>query len=328
MSKRALICGVTGQDGSLLAKLLLEKGYQVVGTSRDSAAASIANLIQLEIDHDVSLSTMSSDDLSSVERVFDQVAPDEVYNLAGQSSVSLSFNDPVETLRSHVLGSLNLLEAVRLSGSKARLFNAGSGDCFGGTGSDAADETRPFQPRSPYAVAKAASFWETRNYRDAYGVYACTGILFNHESPLRPVQFVTKKIVAAVCRIANGSKEKLKLGNLTIRRDWGWAEEYVDAMWRMLQQETAEDYVIATGVSYSLEEFVASAFECAGLDWHDHVVVDSELIRESDIFESRGDASKAETILGWKATRTMSDVVKALMAAENVRVNTRIDKRA
>jgi GDP-mannose 4,6-dehydratase len=200
--------------------------------------------------------------------------PDEVYNLAGQSSVGLSFEQPVETLESIATGTLNLLEAIRFIGAPIRLYNAGSSECFGETGEAGADENTPFRPRSPYAVAKAAAFWEVANYREAYGLFACSGILFNHESPLRPERFVTQKIVTAACRIAEGSTEKLTLGNMAIRRDWGWAPEYVEAMSLMLQQEQPEDYVIATGESCSLEEFVAIAFAAVGLDWRDWVVSD------------------------------------------------------
>lgn len=316
MKKAALICGVSGQDGALLARLLLEKGYDVIGTSRDAQASSFENLTRLGIREDVNVTSMSLNDFRSVLQVIDRAKPDEIYNFAGQSSVGLSFEQPVETLESHAIGTLNLLEVVRFLGGAIRIYNAGSGECFGDLGPTAANENTLFHPRSPYAVAKAAAFWEAVNYREAYGLHVSSGILFNHESPLRPARFVTQKVVAAACRIANGSKETLKLGNLSIRRDWGWAPEYADAMWRIVQQEEAEDYVIATGVSSSLEEFVAVAFEAVGLNWQDHVVSDKSLLRPSDILESKGDASKAKSRLGWEATFFMRDVVREMISAE------------
>jgi len=316
VQKTALICGVSGQDGALLAKLLLSKGYRVVGTSRDAQASSFANLERLAIGGDVELVSMSLSDFRSVLQVVDKSKPDEIYNFAGQSSVGLSFEQPVETLESHATGTLNLLEVVRFLGDDVKIYNAGSGECFGDAGSIAANEKTPFYPRSPYAVAKAAAFWEAVNYREAYGLYVCSGILFNHESPLRPARFVTKKIVKAACRIANGSQETLKLGNLSIKRDWGWAEEYVDAMWRMLQQDKAQDFVIATGQSNSLEDFVAQAFQVVGLDWREHVVSDDSLLRPSEIMENKGDASKAKDKLGWSPTLLMHDVIQKMIDAE------------
>ena len=256
MTKKALICGVSGQDGAYLARLLLDKGYKVFGTPRDAQVSSFRNLIRLGVRDQVCLLSMSLVDFRSVLQVLSKVQPDEVYNFAGQSSVGLSFEQPVETLESHATGCLNLLETIRFLDIPVRLYNACSGECFGDTGDVPATENTPFRPRSPYAVAKAAAFWEVANYREAYGLFACSGILFNHESPLRPERFVTRKIIAAACRIAAGSREILRLGNLAISRDWGWAPEYVEAMWRMLQQEKPDDYVIATGASYRLEDFV------------------------------------------------------------------------
>jgi GDPmannose 4,6-dehydratase len=254
-------------------------------------------------------------DFRSVFQVLTRVRPDEIYNLAGQSSVGLSFEQPVETLESNALGALNLLEAIRFLGEPVRLYNACSGECFGEVG-DPADETTPFRPRSPYAVAKATAFWEVANYREAYRLFACSGILFNHESPLRPERFVTRKIVAAACRIAAGSRERLRLGNLNVRRDWGWAPEYVDAMWRILQQDVADDYVIATGQSHRLEDFVEFAFAEIGLDWRDHTDLSTDLLRASDIRFSMGNPSKAGKQLGWKAEHKMSDVIRMMVAAE------------
>ncbi len=294
--KSALICGVSGQDGALLARLLLKRGYRVFGTSRDAQIGSFRNLLRLGIREEVELLSMTLTDFRSVFQALKKVTPDEIYNLAGQSSVGLSFEQPVETLESNALGVLNLLEAVRFLGESVRLYNACSSECFGET-CVPADETAPFHPRSPYAVAKAAAFWEVANYREAYDLFACSGILFNHESPLRPERFVTRKVVAAACRIAAGSQERLRLGNLDIHRDWGWAPEYVDAMWRMLQQDAADDYVIATGESHKLEDFVRLAFSAVGLDWRNHTEVSRELLRASDIRTSSGNSAKARARL-------------------------------
>ena len=236
-NKRALISGISGQDGAYLAKLLLGKGYQVFGTARDAQMASFRNLETLGIRQQVTLLSMALNDFRSVLQTLSKAKPDEVYNLAGQSSVGLSFEQPVETLESISIGTLNLLEAIRFLQQPIRLYSAGSSECFGDTGGAPADETTSFHPRSPYAVAKSAAHWEVANYREAYSLFACTGILFNHESPLRPERFVTRKIISAACRIAAGSGEKLQLGNISIARDWGLASEYVDAMWRMLQQD-------------------------------------------------------------------------------------------
>lgn len=314
--KKALICGISGQDGAYLAELLLRKGYAVTGTSRDAQTTSFRNLKILGIRNRVTCESMAPNDFRSVLQVLSKVEPDEIYNLAGQSSVGLSFEQPVETMESIAVGTLNLLECIRFLGSQARFYNAGSSECFGNTGSQPANENTSFRPRSPYAVAKAAAHWEVANYRDAYGLYACTGILFNHESPLRPERFVTKKIVAAACYIAKGLQEKLRLGNLEVVRDWGWAPEYTDAMWRMLQQEFAEDFVIATGESHSLLEFVAAVFEALDLDWRDHVTTDSALLRPSDLSEGRADPRRAENKLGWSASKRLGDVVESLVRHE------------
>ena len=258
--RTALICGISGQDGTYLAQLLLEKGYRVIGTSRDAQVTTFGNLIKLGIRDRVEVASMALSDFRSVLQVLARFQPDEVYNLAGQSSVGLSFEQPVETLESISVGTLNLLEGIRFLNRDIRLYNAGSSECFGDTGDTPANEQTPFRPRSPYAVAKAAAFWQVANYREAYGLFACSGILFNHESPLRPERFVTQKIVRAACRIAAGSKERLTLGRLDIQRDWGWAPEYVEAMWKMLQQPQPEDFVIATGETHALQDFVAEAF--------------------------------------------------------------------
>ncbi len=315
MTKKALICGVSGQDGAYLARFLLEKGYQVSGTSRDAQMSSFQNLHSLGIHARISLHSMALNDFRSVLQVLDRVQPDEVYNLAGQSSVGLSFEQPVDTLESISVGTLNLLEAIRFTGLPVKFYNAASSECFGDTGGIPADENTPFRPRSPYAVAKAAAFWEVANYREAYGLFACCGILFNHESPLRPGRFVTQKLVAAACRIAAGSNEKLRLGNTSIQRDWGWAPEYVQAMWLMLQQEIADDYVIATGTSHSLEQFVDAAFSSVGLTWQEHVVTDPALLRPTDLTISRANPAKAREKLGWRPQYGMPDVVREMVAA-------------
>ena len=313
---KALICGVSGQDGTYLADLLLRKGYEVVGTSRDAQTATFENHARLGIAGRIQLESMATHDFRSVLQVLRRVEPDEIYNLSGQSSVGLSFDQPVETLDSIVAGTLNLLEGIRFFGRPVRFYNAGSSECFGDTGPAGAVEGSAFRPRSPYAVAKAATYWLVANYREAYGLHASTGILFNHESPIRPPRFVTRKIVAAACRIAMGSSETLTLGDLRIRRDWGWAPEYVEAMWRMLQRDAGDDFVIATGESHSLEEFVAEAFSQLNLHWRDHTVVSEALFRPTDISEGKGNPKKAEQLLGWTARMHMSDVVAEMVRSE------------
>lgn len=310
--RTALICGISGQDGAYLAEFLLARGYRVVGTSRDAQIGLFGNLRALGILGRVELASMAINDFRSVLQVLARYRPQEIYNLAGQSSVGLSFEQPVETLESVSLGTLNLLEGIRFLDKSIRLYNAGSSECFGDTGDLPANEDTPFRPRSPYAVAKAAAFWGVANYREAYDLYACSGILFNHESPLRPERFVTQKIVSAARRIAAGSGEQLKLGNLRIQRDWGWAPEYVEAMWLMLQQEDPKDYVIATGETRPLEDFVACAFSAFGLDWREHVVSDPTLFRPADLSVSRADPSRARRQLGWVARTRMEGVVRGM----------------
>jgi GDPmannose 4,6-dehydratase len=313
---RALIFGISGQDGAYLSRLLLEKGYQVFGTSRDADIASFAGLAALGVRERVSLLSAAPTDFRSVLQVITRVEPTEFYNLSGQSSVGLSFQQPVETLESITVGTLNILEAIRSVGRSIRLYNAGSGECFGDTGGKAADESTAFHPRSPYAVAKSAAIWEVVNYRESYGLFACSGILFNHESPLRPKRFVTRKVVSAAARIARGEQEKLVLGDVSIRRDWGWAPEYVEAMWRMLQQDTPDDFVVATGEAHSLEDFVAAAFAYFDRDWRDHVEIDKGLFRPSEIACGFGNAAKAAETLGWRAEARMPEVVRRMAEAE------------
>lgn len=313
---KALICGVSGQDGSYLADLLLKKGYEVFGTARDVQTSNFGNHARLGIAGRVKLESMAPHDFRSVLQVLRRVEPDEIYNLAGQTSVGLSFDQPVETLDSIAQGTLNLLEVIRFNSRPVRFYNAGSSECFGDTGSQGATEDTPFHPRSPYAVAKSTAHWLVANYREAYGLHASTGILFNHESPIRPERFVTRKIICAACRISLGSPEKLVLGNVRIRRDWGWAPEYVEAMWRVLQHDSPEDFVIGTGASHSLEEFVAQAFAALDLDWRAHTVVSDTLLRPTDLAEGKANPAKAERVLHWKARFRMQEVVSMMIAAE------------
>ncbi len=314
--KTALIIGVSGQDGAYLSKLLLEKGYRIVGTSRDAQVSPFANLFRLGIRSSVVTESMALNDFRSVIHILKKVKPDEIYNLAGQSSVGLSFDQPVETFESISIGTLNLLEGLRFLELPARLYNAGSSECFGNANGQRADETTPFRPRSPYAAAKSAAFFAVANYREAYGLFACSGILFNHESPLRPERFVTKKIVKAACRIARGEGQKLSLGNIDIERDWGWAPEYVEAMWRMLQQAIPDDYVIASGMTKKLEDFVQAVFSQLGLNWQEHVECNPELLRPTDIMVSRANPDKSFKNLGWKASYMMADVARSMVEAE------------
>ena len=314
--KKALICGVSGQDGAYLSKFLLDKGYVVYGTSRDAQMSSFQNLKLLNIYDSINFDSMSLNDFRSVLQVLINIEPDEVYNLAGQSSVGLSFQQPVDTLESISVGTLNLLEAIRFTGKPIKFYNAGSSECFGDIGETAADENTPFRPRSPYAVAKSAAFWEVANYREAYGIFACSGILFNHESPLRPERFVTRKIISAACKIAAGKQKDLHLGNISIRRDWGWAPEYVEAMWLMLQQTQADDFVIATGESNSLQEFVDYAFQSVNLNWQGHVILDNALLRPTDLAVSMANPSKAMNVLNWKAKHRMKGIIKMIIEKE------------
>lgn len=314
--KRALIYGVSGQDGAYLANFLLGKGYEVYGASRDAQVSSFPNLRKLCILERIKLLSVAVNDFRSVFQSLTKIEPDEVYNLAGQSSVGLSFEQPVETMESNSIATLNLLEAIRFTGKSIKLYNAGSSECYGDVGDHPANELTPFRPRSPYAVAKSAAYWEVANYREAYKLFACTGILFNHESSLRPHRFVTRKIISSACRISLGADEQLSLGNLSIVRDWGWAPEYVEAMWLILQRVRPEDFVIATGESYSLEQFVQIAFSEVGLEWRDHVKVDPLLFRPTDLQVSKADPSKALEILGWRATTKMEGLVKTMIADE------------
>lgn len=319
--RKALIIGITGQDGAYLAEHLLAKGYEVYGSSRDARPSSLTGLQMLRISARVNVVQMAPSDFRSTIQTIANIAPDEIYNLSGQSSVAVSFSQPIETLESVIVATGNLLEAIRFLGLEktTRFYNACSSECFGDTGGVCANELTPFNPHSPYAVAKAGAYWLVANYRNAYGLFACSGILFNHESPLRTDRFVTSKIVAAAVRIAAGSGERLKLGNLAIERDWGWAPEYVVAMHCMLQADQARDFVVATGRTVSLSYFVQKSFEKLDLDWHEHIDADPSLLRPSDMKVSRADPSLAERQLGWRATVSVEDVISRLIEHEALR---------
>jgi GDPmannose 4,6-dehydratase len=314
--KKAVILGVSGQDGAFLAKLLLEKNYRVTGVSRNVQTTSFDKLERLKIKKDIHLVSSSIHDFRNVMMVMKEHQPDEVYNLAGQSSVARSFDEPFETFESIGIATLNLLEVIRILKIPVKLYNAGSGDCYGNIHGRPATEDTPFRPRSPYGVAKAAAYWQTANYREAYDIFACTGILFNHESFLRPEPFVTRKIVKTACRIARGECKELILGDISIERDWGWAPEYVTAMWMMLQQEKPDDYIIATGTTVSLKDFIATVFHCLDLDWEKYVKTDPRFLRPTDIQTIRANPEKAEKQLNWKARFHGCDVARMMVEAE------------
>lgn len=318
--KTALICGISGQDGAYLAKHLLDRGYKVIGTSRDAQPDRLNNLTELGINKKIKIKTMSLNDYRSVLSVLSKSEPDEIYNLAGQTSVSLSFEQPVETLESIINGTLNLLEGIRFLNPKIRLYNAGSSECFGDTAGARANEKTSFQPRSPYAVAKACAANLVANYREAYNIYACTGLLFNHESPLRPKRFVTRKIIEAAYKIHLKEQANVMLGNLNIYRDWGWAPDYVEAMYLMLQLEKPIDIVIATGRSVSLKYFVEKVFSYFDLDWQEYVYQDEKLFRPSDITHSAADTELANSKLGWSASKSVEDVIEKMCEAERKRI--------
>jgi GDPmannose 4,6-dehydratase len=313
--KRALICGVAGQDGSYLAKLLLENGYEVIGSSRDALMTNFLNLDKLGIVNEVRKTSMAINDFRSVLNTLKKYQPDEVYNLAGQTSVALSFEQPVEAMESIAGGTLNLLESLRFVDRPIRFYNAGSSECFGETSIEGATEQSPFNPRSPYAAAKASAYWLVKNYREAYQLYACTGMLFNHESPLRPERFVTQKIVRAAARISKGNQRTLELGNIDIVRDWGWAPDYVDAMRLMLQQNIADDFLISTGESHSLEEFVSRSFQFFNLDWREYVTFNNQLKRPTDIYRSCGNPVKAYEKLNWSAVTRFDEMIYSMCEA-------------
>lgn len=320
MAKKALILGVGGQDGAYLANFLLTKGYSVIGSSRDSQVTNFSNLVKLGIINDVEKISVSLNDFRSVLQAVKNYKPTEIYNLAGQSSVSLSFEQPVETLESIVIGNLNILESIRFTEVDTRFYNAGSSEIFGNT-NIAVNENSVLNPISPYGVAKSAALWQIRNYRNSYKLFASTGILFNHESPLRKDHFVTAKIIKTVCRISSGSNEKLKLGNINISRDWGWAPEYVSLMWKILQVDYPDDFVIATGVTISLKDFIRFAFEYFGLNWEEHVIIENSLFRPADIEIGLSDISKAKKELSWDPEIVGHKLVHKLIECELNSVN-------
>jgi GDPmannose 4,6-dehydratase len=317
MTKKALIIGITGQDGSYLAQYLLSRGYAVVGSSRDVMASSFGNLHALDIFDQIQLISVSINDFRSVFNAIQTSEPDEIYNLAGQTSVGLSFEQPVEAIESIAIGTLNILEVIRVLGKSVRFYNAGSSECFGDTGTIPANENTAFAPCSPYAVAKSSAKWLINSYRESYGLYACTGILFNHESPLRPERFVTQKIIVGASKIKAGLVRKIQLGNLDISRDWGWAPEYVEAMWLMMQQDQPRDFVIATGRMESLTYFASKAFDYFGLDWQDHVEINPSFFRPNEIQYSVGNPQQAIEQLHWHKPTDIDGVIQMMCAAQS-----------
>ena len=322
--KVALITGITGQDGSYLAEQLLDKGYVVHGLIRRSSTFNTDRIEHLYKDpHDpearLFLHYGDLTDGSRLVTLLERVEPTEVYHLGAQSHVRVSFDEPEFTGDVTGLGTTRLLEALRMSEVPARFYQASSSEMFGAT-PPPQNENAFFYPRSPYAAAKVYSYWMVRNYREAYGLFACNGILFNHESPRRGETFVTRKITMAVARIAAGLQSELYLGNLDARRDWGYAPEYTDAMWRMLQADEPGDYVVATGTSYSVGDFVRMAFEHAGLDWEKHVKFDPRYLRPTEVDDLIGDASKAKELLGWQAQTYTPELVKIMVDADRARL--------
>ena len=308
----ALIFGISGQDGGYLARHLLNNGYEVIGTSRESGAGQCLNLNKLSINNKVKMEKVQPEQFSQVEDIITKYMPDEIYNLSGQSSVGLSFQYPRETYDSIVLPTLNTLEVLKKLQVDIKFYNASSAECFG-IQSLPINENTPMNPGSPYAVAKASAHLMVKNYRKVYDLYACNGILFNHESPMRSDNYVTLKIIRTAQRIALGSSEKLTLGNIDISRDWGWAPEYVEVMWKILQHETADDYVIATGETNTLSYFIDYTFKLLGLESKDHLEISKELYRPIDIKENFSDPIKSFDVLGWKAKFKLNDVIKEIL---------------
>jgi GDPmannose 4,6-dehydratase len=319
--KKAAITGITGQDGSYLAELLLRKGYQVHGLIRRSSSFNTERIDHIYQDPHVDrrqliLHYADLADGSSLARLLRTIEPDEIYHLGAQSHVKVSFDVPEYTGDVTGLGTTRLLEAIRESGVETRFYQASSSELFGKVREIPQNEQTPFYPRSPYAAAKCYAYWMTVNYREAYGIYAVNGILFNHESPRRGETFVTRKITRALGRIKHGLQDKLYLGNLDAKRDWGYAGDYVEAMWLMLQQETPEDFVIATGETHSVREFLEATFSCAGLDWRSYVEIDPRYLRPTDVDLLLGDAGKARSKLGWKPAVGFTELVQLMVEAD------------
>ena len=318
MTRRALITGITGQDGAYLARFLLDRGYEVHGMVRRSSTSPMERIEDLR--DRLRLHQADLLDQLSLLRLLDRVEPDELYNLAAQSFVPTSFEQPLLTGEFTALGVTRILEAIRQVNPKIRFYQASSSEMFGTVNQEPQNEQTPFWPRSPYGVAKVYGHWITVNYRESYGIFACSGILFNHESPLRGKEFVTRRISYGVARIKHGLQDKLKLGNLDACRDWGYAGDYVRAMWLMLAQEQADDYVIATGAKHSVRDFAQLAFGHVGLDYRDHVEVDPALFRPADVHTLRGDATKARTVLGWEPHVSFAELVRMMVDADLRRV--------
>lgn len=314
MTKRALITGITGQDGSYLAELLLSKGYKVFGLRRRTSIPIMDNIEHLK--NEIEFIEGDLLDLGSLMRAVSISDPDEVYNLAAQSFVATSWVQPVATAQATGMGATNLLEAVRLTKPGARFYQASSSEMFGKVVETPQKETTPFYPRSPYGVAKVYGHWITVNYRESYNMFACSGILFNHESPRRGIEFVTRKVSDAVARIKLGQQTELRMGNLDAKRDWGFAGDYVKAMWLMLQQDTADDFVISTAETHSIEELVDIAFSHVGLNWKDYVVVDQQFVRPAEVDLLLGDSTKAKEKLGWKREVNFEQLVKMMVDSD------------
>jgi len=323
LNKTALITGITGQDGAYLAKLLLGKDYRVVGLTPRRGSDTMWRLRELGVLERIEIAYGDVTDMGSVLGILVRYSPDEVYNLAAQSFVGASWDQPVHTADVNAIGTVNILEGLRQSRSGARFYQASTSEMFGLAQAEVQNESTPFYPRSPYGVAKLYAHWMTVNYRESFGMHASSGILFNHESPLRGIEFVTRKVSDAVTRIKLGLADQLVLGNLDAKRDWGYAADYVDAMWRMLQQPSPGDYVIATGVTTTIRDMVRLAFSHAGLDWERHVVTDAALLRPAEVDMLRGDASKAHAQLGWRASTTLADLMGMMVDADLTRQGAR-----
>ena len=316
--KKALITGITGQDGSYLSELLLAKGYEVHGIVRRVAFEDPRHHLWRikDIQEDLRLHPASLESFASIFRVIEKVAPDECYHLAAQSYVSYSFDDEFSTINTNINGTHHVLAALKERAPGCRFYFAGSSEMFGKAQEIPQDEKTPFYPRSPYGISKVAGFDLARNYREAYGMFACSGILFNHESPRRGFEFVTRKITSTVAKIKEGREKVLKLGNLDAKRDWGFAGDYVVAMWQMLQQREPDDFVIATGETHSVREFVELAFRCAGLDWEKFVVIDEKIFRPAEVNLLLGDYGKAREKFGWAPTVKFPDLVRMMVEAD------------